>query len=43
MQERLEELFEKCYECANEESTWCSGCAIKAEIDQIQSVQAKEG
>lgn len=42
MQERLEELFKKCYECANEESTWCRGCTIKEEIDQIQLIQGGE-
>lgn len=33
---KLDELFNKCYECENEESTWCEDCPIKKEIDILQ-------
>lgn len=36
MNSRLYELFNKCYECENEESTWCENCPIKREIDILQ-------
>ena len=33
---KLNELFDICFNCENEESTWCDDCPIKKKIDLLQ-------
>ena len=36
---KLNELFDICFNCENEESTWCDGCETKEEIDRLQALE----
>lgn len=36
LQQMENELFDICFNCENEESTWCDDCPIKKKIDLLQ-------